>query len=66
MSYPMNASLIIIIIKYEKQLLLLKKNHRFDLRDKIKNYMNLSKTCLILLFLLLIIFLKILLLVKKI
>jgi hypothetical protein len=30
-------------------LLLLKKNHRFDLKSKIKNYKNLGQTCLILL-----------------
>jgi uncharacterized membrane protein YcgQ (UPF0703/DUF1980 family) len=31
----------------------LEKNHRFDLKSKIKNYMNLSQTCLILLLILL-------------
>jgi hypothetical protein len=63
MSYPRNMGVIniiviiimiisiihiIIIIKFEKKiLLLLKKNHRFDLKSKIKNYKNLSQTCLI-------------------
>ena len=43
----------IIINKFEKQILLiLKNNHRFDLNGKIKNYKNLSQTCLILLLIL--------------
>jgi hypothetical protein len=46
---------------------LLKKNHRFYLKGKIKNFKNLSHTCLILLYslLLIIFFKKILLLLKK-
>jgi len=44
---------IIVIIKFEKNiLLLLKKNYRFNLKDKIKNYKNLGQTCLILLLIL--------------
>jgi hypothetical protein len=44
---------IIVIIKFEKKiLLLLKKNYRFNLKGKIKNYKNLGQTCLILLLLL--------------
>jgi len=39
-----------IIIKFEKKiLLLLKKNHRFYLKGKIKNYKNLGHACLVLL-----------------
>jgi hypothetical protein len=46
----------IIINKFEKQILLiLKNNHRSDLNSKIKNYKNLSQTCLILLLSLLLI-----------
>jgi hypothetical protein len=45
--------IIIIIIIFKKTiLLLLKKNHRFDLKGKIKNYKNLGLTCLILLLIL--------------
>jgi hypothetical protein len=43
----------IIINKFEKQILLiLKNNYRFNLNGKIKNYKNLSQTCLILLLIL--------------
>jgi hypothetical protein len=38
----------IIINKFEKILLILKNNHRFHLKGKIKNYKNLSYACLIL------------------
>jgi len=41
----------IIINKFEKKLLILKKN-RFDLKGKIKNYKNLGLTCLILILIL--------------
>jgi hypothetical protein len=48
----MNISLInivVVVIKFLKNiLLLLKKNYRFDLKVKIKNYKNLSQTFLIL------------------
>jgi hypothetical protein len=45
--------IIIIIIKFERKIiLLLKKNHRFDLNYKIKKYKNLCQTCLILLLIL--------------
>ena len=39
---------IIINKNFKKILLLLKKNHKFDLNGKIKNYKNLSQICLIL------------------
>jgi len=39
----------IIINKFLKKLLILKNNHKFDLKGKIKNYKNLSHACLILL-----------------
>jgi len=46
--------IIIIIINFLKNiLLLLKKNHKFDLKSKIKNYKNLRHACLLLLLLLL-------------
>ena len=32
MLYPRNVGYIVIIIKFEKKILLLKKNHRFDLK----------------------------------
>jgi len=38
----------IIIKKLKKILLILKNNHRFDLKSKIKNYKNLGQSCLIL------------------
>jgi len=42
--------IIIMIIKFEKKIsLLLKKNHKFYLKVKIKNYKNLGHACLILL-----------------
>jgi hypothetical protein len=42
--------IIIIIIKFERKIILvLKKNHIFDLNGKIKNYKNLGQTYLILL-----------------
>jgi hypothetical protein len=40
---------IIIINKFEKNIINIKKQPWFDLKDKIKNYMNLGQTCLILL-----------------
>ena len=40
------------IINLKKQLLLLKKNHIFDLKGEIKNYKNLGHACLILLLIL--------------
>ena len=45
--------IIIIIIKFEKKILQLKKNHIFDLKSQIKNYKNLSQTCLIIFLLIL-------------
>ena len=45
--------IIIIIIKFEKNILQLKKNHIFDLKSQIKNYKNLSQTCLIIFLLIL-------------
>ena len=53
MIYPRNMSFIIIIIKFEKKYYYYwRKNHRFDLKYKIKNYKNLGQTCLIFLLLL--------------
>jgi len=46
-------------------LLLLKRNHKFDLKCKIKNYKNLGQTCLILLFSLLILLFSLLLINLK-
>jgi len=42
----------IIINKFKNMLLILKNNHRFDLKGKIKNYKNLGHACLLLLIIL--------------
>jgi len=53
------------VLLLKKLLFLLEKNHRFDLKSKIKNYMNLSQTCLILLFSLLLINVKKIIIIEK-
>jgi hypothetical protein len=69
MSFPRNVGHIIIIfilIKFEKKIIIIEKNHIFDLKGK--NYKNLGQTCLIIIIiilLLLINFLKNIITIEK-
>jgi hypothetical protein len=68
MSFPRNVGHIIIIfilIKFEKKIIIIEKNHIFDLKGK--NYKNLGQTCLIIIIILLLLinFLKNIITIEK-
>jgi hypothetical protein len=45
----------LLLLNFKKNVITIKKKHKFNLNGKIKNYKNLVHTCLILLFSLLLI-----------